>query len=92
MRSHSSLGGSRSSIVAIRDLPRLSDAVFLDAHRLVDRIFCGRPISLLGLLRRAVRDDLIGPLLLEPVGEINLSSDSRKEPPTADSLAAAGPN
>ena len=92
MRDHSSLGGSRSNIIVMRDLPKLFDPVFLCAHRLVDRIPRERVIGLLPLLRRAAGEGLAGHALSEPVGEKNLSSAPRREPPTPGPLAASGPN
>jgi len=92
VRNHSSLGGSESNIVAIPDLPKLLDPVFLSAHQLVDQVSRDRLIGLLPLLRRAVRESLTDPVLSEPVGEKNLSTAARKQPSTPGVLAVPGPN
>lgn len=92
MRNHSSLDGAESNIVAIPDLPKLLDPVFLSAHQLVDQVSRDRLIGLLPLLRRAVRESMVGPALSEPVGEKNFSAAARKQAPTPGSLAAAGPD
>ena len=90
MTNHSSLGGSASNIVAIPDLPRLLDPVFLDAHRLVDQVHRAGLIGLIPQLRHAVRGDPARAAVAKPVGQKNLSSAAWMEPPMPGPVAASG--
>lgn len=86
------LGSSQPNIVPIRNLSAMLDPVFHDAHELVDRIPRRRLLGLLPLLRRAAESAPTQAGRAEPVGEKNLSSATRTEPPTPGMVGAAGPD
>jgi hypothetical protein len=86
-----SLGSSQPNLVPIRLLPAMLDPVFHDAHELIDRVPRRRLLGLIPLLRRAAEGAPTRAGRAERVGEKNLPSATRTEPPTPGIVGAAGP-